>query len=317
MRIWPLLSLLLLVFLFSCKKDIPVIAHQLETGCSAKLNRFFFVNDSLAYLCGGDRYDRGVLLKSLDGGKSWKSDSIADKSLYTLFFFNAAEGIAAGYDAVYCETIDSARHFSKSNLSIYKPVNGLCFLNKNDGVLAFGNGFGNGGWAITHNGGADWNYVNDTLHAYTAAFFQSDSVVLVCGYGTIKCSHNGGTSFYSVVQSGDFFQAMKFSDAMHGCAVGYFGGISRTVDGGQSWQVVKKSNTSFGTPDHLLGVDFFDARHGVAVGESGVILRTTDGGVHWDRIQSFTDADLHDVHLYSANSGIVAGSGGKVFMFEL
>jgi photosystem II stability/assembly factor-like uncharacterized protein len=59
-------------------------------------------------------------------------------------------------------------------------------------------------------------------------------------------------------------------------AVGNFGSIYLTRDGGQTWQP-----RSSDTKEPLFSVAFADPRTGWIVGKSGVILRTTDGGETW------------------------------------
>jgi photosystem II stability/assembly factor-like uncharacterized protein len=59
-------------------------------------------------------------------------------------------------------------------------------------------------------------------------------------------------------------------------AVGNFGSIHVTKDGGKTWQT-RASNTK----EPLFSVAFADDKSGWIVGKSGVILRTTDGGETW------------------------------------
>lgn len=71
-------------------------------------------------------------------------------------------------------------------------------------------------------------------------------------------------------------------------AVGTFGAIYRTTDGGRSW-------TSFesGTKQPLFSVDFAPSgRWGLAAGKSGVIVATADGGRSW-RAQGQPLGDKH------------------------
>jgi photosystem II stability/assembly factor-like uncharacterized protein len=62
-------------------------------------------------------------------------------------------------------------------------------------------------------------------------------------------------------------------------AVGYWGAVFRTDDGGETWEQVA-------TPGDraLYAVSFADERHGWAVGEAGALLRTEDGGRSWTSI---------------------------------
>jgi photosystem II stability/assembly factor-like uncharacterized protein len=61
-------------------------------------------------------------------------------------------------------------------------------------------------------------------------------------------------------------------------AVGYWGTVRLSSDGGATWQRVETPVT-----ESLYAVSFADAQHGWAVGGHGVILRTSDGGRSWER----------------------------------
>ena len=89
----------------------------------------------------------------------------------------------------------------------------------------------------------------------------------------------------SLAQSGWFWQnplpqgnplnRVSFVDANTGTAVGDFGTILRTTDGGATWTPQTSGTTNF-----LIGVSFVDANTGTVVSNYGTILRTTTGGVN-------------------------------------
>jgi len=68
---------------------------------------------------------------------------------------------------------------------------------------------------------------------------------------------------------------VSFVDANTGTAVGDFGTILRTTDGGATWTLQIS-----GTTNNLWGVSLVDANIGTVVGYYGTILRTTTGGVN-------------------------------------
>ncbi len=98
----------------------------------------------------------------------------------------------------------------------------------------------------------------------------------------------------------DHLYGVKALSPTEGWAVGNFGSIYHTVDGGRTWRPRES-----GTRDPLFSVDFADDRHGWAVGRSATILATTDGGRTWRR-QTVTAAPrdgedggkLADKHLF-------------------
>lgn len=70
-------------------------------------------------------------------------------------------------------------------------------------------------------------------------------------------------------------RAVSFADPQHGWAVGDFGTVVHTSDGGASW-----SPQASGTTHFLNQVHFVDQKHGWAMG-THVLVSTSDGGATW------------------------------------
>lgn len=314
MKQW--ISAILLMATFSgCKKEALVAVVSVATGTELTLYKVAMVNDSIGFACGGDKYSKGVLLRTRNGGLSWLMDSVADKALYDLYFFRPEKGVIAGFDAFLAVTTDSGRTFLGGHQANYKPYRAISFLNEQSAVVAYGDGYSNGGWAISHDGGQQWQLNSDNQHAFYACSYLNDSVIVVAGYGTITRSTNGGLQFAPALEHGDIYVAMCFLNEYTGYAVGYNGAIEHTANGGYSWDRQKGLNTAWGQQDHFYGIHFFDPNHGCAVGESGLMMTTVDGGQHWQRVKRFTDEDLRSVVMTSNQSGMAVGSHGKLFMF--
>lgn len=92
-------------------------------------------------------------------------------------------------------------------------------------------------------------------------------------------------------------------------AVGYWGTVLRSRDGGASWTAMETP-----TRDTLYDVSFADGLHGWAVGENGTVLHTVDGGDSW-RLQPVVLEDEIDgrrpldAHLF----GVCAVSPGEAW----
>jgi photosystem II stability/assembly factor-like uncharacterized protein len=100
-------------------------------------------------------------------------------------------------------------------------------------------------------------------------------------------------------------------DAQTAIAVGDYGTILRTTDGGANW-IALPSETS----EHLRGVSFIDAATATAVGDHGTILRTTDGGDTWTSQDSgLPYAQLNAVSFTDADTGNVVGFWSLAGMF--
>lgn len=114
--------------------------------------------------------------------------------------------------------------------------------------------------------------------------------------------------------------SVSFADALHGWAVGHWGAVLATQDGGETWQLQRK-DTQGDRP--LFGVHFFDARHGVAVGLWSLVLVTEDGGAGWREVQlpppeGASKADLNLLGLFADERGRVyaAAERGMVLRSE-
>jgi photosystem II stability/assembly factor-like uncharacterized protein len=92
-------------------------------------------------------------------------------------------------------------------------------------------------------------------------------------------------------------------------AVGNFGSIYVTKDGGKTWRA-RPSNTK----QPLFSVAFGDERAGWIVGKSGVILRTTDGGETWAAQKSPIEPAKHlfKVDALDAQTAWAVGDWGAV-----
>lgn len=86
----------------------------------------------------------------------------------------------------------------------------------------------------------------------------------------------------------DHLYGVKALSASEAWAVGNFGAIYHTTNGGTSWD--QKDST---TKLPLFSIDFADARQGWAVGKSAMIVHTADGGATWKAQKSPLPADKH------------------------
>ncbi len=90
-------------------------------------------------------------------------------------------------------------------------------------------------------------------------------------------------------------------------AVGKFGLILITKDGGKTWD--KRPS---GTTRALTAISFADNEHGFAVGSGGTILATRDGGSSWQTQVSGTKDQLLGVYAVSPTQVYVVGAFGTM-----
>lgn len=107
--------------------------------------------------------------------------------------------------------------------------------------------------------------------------------------------------------------AVAFADAQHGWAVGHWGAILSTSDGGENWSVQRMASDE---DRPLFAVHFFDAEHGVAVGLWSLVLTTDDGGKSWTQQKlapppGATRADANLLHVFADASGHLYATGER------
>lgn len=108
-------------------------------------------------------------------------------------------------------------------------------------------------------------------------------IVAVGDYGVALLSDDAGKTFRQAakVPVSSTLTAVSFADDKNGWAVGHWGAILNTADGGETW-AVQRLDSQEDRP--LFSVHFFNAREGVAVGLWSLVLRTQDGGKTWETV---------------------------------
>ncbi len=317
-RIFILLFIccLSLAAITSCHKEkISFTFTELKSGTTDDLNSLFFENDSIGYVCGGSRYEKGDVLKTTDGGFTWIDQSSPDmsKALYKITFPSHDTGFCCGYNGKIFRTFNGGDHWDYYQSSLWWTLRDIFFLNTQKGFSCGGDGFRKGDKISTSNSGEAWSGDTSQLEFRSIHFFNA-SVGVLAGYGAILRTTDGGETWNFTNAQQDFFVSMSFVNDEVGYAVGYTGSILKTTDGGNSWERLRNPNSLF-QPSWLFNqIIFRDENVGYIVGDGGCFLKTQDGGNHWNKIENSPDADWKGIALVS-NGGFLCGTGGKIYRF--
>lgn len=126
---------------------------------------------------------------------------------------------------------------------------------------------------------------NDPTHLMLLGAGRAGSrIVAVGAHGLVLLSDDDGKTYRQArsVPVSATLTGVYFADASHGWAVGQWGAIVATEDGGETWKL-QRSDTSMDQP--LFSVYFSDRLHGWAVGLWSLMLKTNDGGLHWTTVK--------------------------------
>jgi photosystem II stability/assembly factor-like uncharacterized protein len=144
-------------------------------------------------------------------------------------------------------------------------------------------------------------------------------IVAVGDHGIILLSDDSGATFRQAktVPVRSTLTAVDFTDDKMGWAVGHWGIILATTDGGENWNI-QRSDTSVDQP--LFSVRFKDRDNGIAVGLWSLVLNTADGGKSWDSMDmppppGSSRGDLNLFSLFASKQGslLIAAERGAVY----
>jgi photosystem II stability/assembly factor-like uncharacterized protein len=234
--------------------------------------------------------DDGTLLRTADGGNSWKRTTIYPRVNTSIPFF--------------------ATNFIR-----------VFFVNKRKGWIVAEH---KKAQAVlgTENAGQSWKIKSklDFKGSFHNVWFMDERRGWAAGEqedkniegGVIYATQDGGTTWtlqYSARDNTSFFEEVKFVDSLNGWAVGE-NSVVHTADGGKSWVKQYLPELAF-----FFGLDVVTPKEAWVVGSSGIVLHTIDAGQTWTQVKlptKYEDHWLNSVKFIDSNNGWVAGNDGVI-----
>jgi photosystem II stability/assembly factor-like uncharacterized protein len=222
----------------------------------------------------------GRIFRSSDGGGTWERQH-ADTKRPFLAVSCVGPGRAwiAGKEGIVYHTTDGGASWQAAATGSNRHVFALQFADEKRGHAA-----GDFGAMVhTEDGGQTWTQ----QHVPTEFVLPEEAIDMGVEPGDIN------------------IYGISYGDRDHVWAVGEFGTIMASSDGGLTWT---QQHAPFEST--LFGVHFTDASHGWAVGIDSVIVATADGGVTWTvQRPPVRGRSFYDVVLRGSRGWIVGESG--------
>lgn len=259
--------------------------------------------------------ERGVVLRSQDGGRSWAPARNSDDADLRTASFHAPSGawIAAGTRGRVLRSTDGGKRWTALPSPLATDLQTL-FLDPNTQRLLVGGDEGVIG--VSTDGGTSWDVTKiampDPVTPVTSYRRFGDLLLATSALGRFLISKDDGASWDLLQAESKTFWTDAAFDAAHGSLVlvGHNGEVLRSADHGESWQL--NAIELDGRRNYLASV-YFDASSGtlLAVGEGGTIARSSDGGAHWARASGDVREGLKGL-LATRDRLVAFGNGGLV-----
>lgn len=236
------------------------------------LNGVFFVDADRGWAVG----NAGRILSTNDGGRTWVArNSGSSRDLQDIAFDRNLNGVAVGAGSTILGSQDGGETWAPRTEDM-RRFNGE---DLNSISLAGANGLRVAGLAIEQLGDAFQNVGKVAQQVQTPA-------------GNRRLGQ---------------YYAVQFLDERRGWAVGSFGRIDYTNDGGQNW--VSRRDT---LTDLLFDVCFVNDSTGWVAGWNGRIYKTTDAGLSWRLLATGVENTIRALTFADENHGWAVGHRGTL-----
>ncbi len=265
---------------------------------TGELNDVFFLNSDIGWIVGGYK----IVMKTTDGGNTWvkiMNTYTGNIRFQSVVFFDELNGCVVGHQNGLRNSITMITNDGGITWTETTPPDrdGLTKIIKKDSLTGWTCGH-SGGLLVTHDRGNTWIDKSNIYYSSLkdVCFFDDNNGALLESYSA-RLTFDGGETWDSIVSIGVSSNQRSLSswDYNKIIAVGSAGSISKSVDGGISWQKVSK-----GFVENINQIGFFNAFDGFGITEAwtdGDLIRTTDGGYTWSYDTLVDNGSFYRMHV--------------------
>ncbi|MEM7367682.1 MAG: YCF48-related protein [Bacteroidota bacterium] len=310
----------MLVVLAACQDPIVPVSTYIDSPAEPQdyLQRIIFQDPDTGYIVGGQRFDKTLVMRTVDGGENWEQLAMFDQFTFILFDVLTKENmvLGAGLGGLRLMSQDAGTNWSLRHTNGIKAIRSMVMIEDSVLIGVGGLGYNKGEILQSEDFGFSWTIVDTPEVELRDLHFSDDRTGYACGYGVVYKTKDGGDSWTLTPAKDDFFSSIHFPSPNVGYTVGRTGTILKTEDAGDSWEKLRNGNSPL-VPRHLYNhVTFLDVNTGYILGDKGVFLKTTDGGLSWQTLDLDIEADLLHGYFFQEGEGLLVGSQGTIVRFR-
>jgi photosystem II stability/assembly factor-like uncharacterized protein len=285
----------------------PSITTQ-PSNTSYWLRSTHVLNDQTGWAAGHG----GIILKTTDGGATWKiQNSGTLNTLYSTYFADEHTGWAVGQYGTILKTMNGGIEWHNQESGTSNNLQSVYFVNEQTGWTV-----GRMGTIIkTEDSGLTWETQPTGINSwlYSVCFTDSNTGWVAGANGTILSTKDGGQTWESQNSStSSYLSSIYFYDSNTGWAVGSNGTILKTINGGDNWTEQNGETTEW-----LRSVHFNDLQMGWSVGTNGLLIMTDNGGTSWSSRKTWTKKILSSIKFTDDITGWVVGEAGTILSLKM
>lgn len=261
----------------------------------------------------GVGYD-GLVIRSFNQGMTWEIAEFPNKteSLFDVAHISASTIVAVGYDCYLSTdggstwTVVESLTNSFPKFGLYCSPRGRIWVTCNDGEVVYSDDTCKS-WKSVLQG-----YPNSIASQLRDIEFSKQQLVgwiALRDERSLLRTTDGGDNWTLVpiaVADREIWDS-RFVDDLRGLAVGEYGGVFLTTNGGSSWRKI-----NIGRNSTVAGVYWRGSDEAWIVGGGGMIMRSLDKGETWQDRSSSSTSGLWQIRLHSDSILLVVGENGAI-----
>jgi photosystem II stability/assembly factor-like uncharacterized protein len=213
----------------------------IKTNDNSDFYGVWFNNNNEGFVCGSTEKLRATILKTTDGGTTWKSQVLAgDIRFKDVYFINSKVGFVGG--KVIYKTIDGGETWFKV-FDDYLGVEKFQFVSENKGYAITRKGVllrteNQGDTWVRMTIDSDFTPLENPLWSYSMAWTDDKTGIVATEDNGFYKTFNGGATWRKIgINYSGSIQDMKFLTPTIGYAIGskVTGSLFRTTDAGETW----------------------------------------------------------------------------------
>jgi photosystem II stability/assembly factor-like uncharacterized protein len=206
------------------------------------INGIFMYNENIGWAVG----DKGIILRTDDGGNNWKSQKIpVNVNINKIAFYDLYTGYAIGNNGVILKSNDGGTSWFILSTNVTDNLKDIYIISDKDICIV-----GDNGTVLLSNDGTNFN-----------------SIINISG-------------------TTENLNSVFFFDTNVGWCVGNKGTLLITKNGGYDWQkysILDTTKREIISSD-LSSVVFYNLNEGIITTKKGEIYKTSDGGLYWSNL---------------------------------